>query len=210
MAPETAMKPDDAIETLRSVREYREDLTSQAAGFIWMIWGFVLLGMGLASQTAFLSGRYANYHIGWMDPLTTVLFPVAGGILTSVVYKMLAIQPKQPAWKIWLIGGVAIAVLGSLSLASNALFDFGPTAIMMAPLALLGAVLAVVLTILMREQAAMLPGFIASGVLFVAFLNVRFATFTEGPGADLLGNGALSLLNLVAFFVVGYIHTRRG
>ncbi len=211
MAPETAMDASAAIDTLREVRGHRERLTSQAAGFIWMVWGLVLLGIGLASQATFIIGRHAGYHIGWMDPLTTILFTAAGLLITQVVQKMMAIDTGRPAWQIWAIGAGAIVIMGTLLMASNSFGQFGPVpALMMAPLGLLGMAVAIALSIAMRKQVTMVPGLIAAGFLLIVFLNARFATFAAGPGADLLGNGLLNLINLGTFLGVGYYLVRRG
>ncbi len=201
-----------AIDTLESVEDYREGLTNQAAGFIWAIWGFALLGIGLVSFIGVLASVHLGVNASWMDFPAILLFTAVGALMTRAANHMMAIDLGSAAWKPWAFGAGAIIVFGGIVATSNALAaeGSGSSALMMAPLLMAGAIVAGTLALLMRKSVRMTVGWIAGGILLAGFFNARFAEFNDSLEVAIYGNLAIVVVVFATFLVVGWLVFRRG
>jgi hypothetical protein len=109
MATEPAMTPQDALTALSSVQGYRERLTAQAAGIVWMVWGLVisLAGMVAMVTTAqMLDGEKEVAIVLWG-------LAIAGGaLLTNAVLRMQALESRGPA--AWIPYAMGAGLLGAV------------------------------------------------------------------------------------------------
>ncbi len=203
----------EMLASLGEVREYRETMTRQAAGVIWIIWGLAVAAIGLYHLAYFLGSP------GTAGPGGTafVIFGGAGALATNAVWRGHALERdrQHKAWVAWLVGiGVPMTV-GALIMASNWLArGSGSTApdpaFMLAPLLMLGSVGAFLLTVLMRHHVPPVPGYVGAALLMVGFALARYLPLERQVWLDTVGNAGLSLVNLVTFAIIGWIHIRRG
>ena len=208
-----AMTPEQAIAALQEVRVHRERLTARATMLIWMVWGLVLGVMGFASQAAFL----ASYHAGWVDAVMVLVAGGVGATVTNGIWRAHALErdPTHRAWVPWAAGVGGLMLLGIVIWLTNVVARAqgttwgGEPGFMMAPVLLIGAVGAAIITALTRRVATW-PGALAAAVLAVGFAVTRFGAFERTDALDLVGNLALNLANMLVFVAVGAWIGRRG
>lgn len=214
MASDATMTPEQALQTISSVRDYRESLTARAAGIVWMVWGlalsfhaFAVLFVEFPGQGADVTqdgtGIMAN---GWALELTALVVMVASAAaLTNAVWRGHALQAERThaAWIPYIAGLVVVLVMGSMTTLSNMMGEFGPLGINFAPLALLAAAGAVAIAVLQRRRVPMLPGLAGALVLLNLFVFGRFIAFGQDHDIQSWGAAIMALSAIVVYSVVG-------
>lgn len=216
MASHPAMTPEQALQTVASVRAYRERLTARAAGIVWMVWGLALSFQAFAALFAEFPALGADVVEGdgpggmmaggWaLEIVAIVLMVFCGGGLTNAVWRAHALDAERQhaAW-IPYAAGLGIAVLFvALLTASNRLADVGPDGIAFAPLALFAAVGAVAIAVLQRRRVPMLPGLLGSLLLLNLFVFGRFLAFPQDHDTQSWGAAIMALAAITVYSAVG-------
>lgn len=219
MAPPTAaMTPEEALQTVAGVRQYRERLTARAAGIVWMVWGLALTfysflalfveAPGQGTDVFEGKGIMAN---GWILELVGLLLMVTwAGFVTNAVWQSHALEAERPhaAWIPFAAGVVVVVLIGALNTLSNQLVtaqghQVGPLGIAFAPLALLAAAGAVTIAVLQRRRVRMLPGLLGALALLNLFVWGRFLTFDQDFDTQSWGAAVMALSSLVVYSAVG-------
>lgn len=197
------MTPQDAIATLREVGNYRERLTARAAGLLWMVWGLVfgVVGFGLLAEILARVDR----SWWWYEAVLVPFCFAAGAFVSNTVWRAHALErdPAHRAWVAWAAAFGALAVMSGITTLLRLLVfsqrDADP-AFNLAPLLLAGATGAVLLALVARRRAPLLPGLLAAAALAAAFGVLSFGPWSYSPALELAGNMGL-VLGLVATYV---------
>lgn len=225
VSPPPAMTPDQALQTLAAVRDYRERLTGRAAGLVWMVWGFALALLASTDMLA-LSSDDAPQTEGWgirIDSAAVATMVVAlaclfaGVLVTNAVWKAHALErgERHRSWVTWvavaglLVAGSAIgvAIVEVLSRTSGPdTADLNYVIIM----PLVAAMAAAILGVLQRRRVSAWPGAAAALLLVLVQLVVPLANDIAQEG-DLIVNIQLSTFAILTTFVAtGLWYYKRG
>ncbi|MCA1811544.1 MAG: hypothetical protein LC623_05985 [Halobacteriales archaeon] len=206
MAPDPAITPQEAMAALASVKGYRERLTAQAAGIVWMVWGLVVLAVGLAT---FYGSDHAREEVKPVAFSLMAAVVAAGALLTNAVWRAHALETESHApWVPYAAGlGTFAAVVGGVELVDWLLSEVlhsqaGRTPLGFAPLNLLAAVGALAIALLQRRRVSPAPGFVAAAALFAVYLVAKFGAWDSSYHAY-FANSAWAGLDLLAYFAVG-------
>ncbi|MEA3203793.1 MAG: hypothetical protein QOI63_1472 [Thermoplasmata archaeon] len=206
MDADPSMTPQQALASLAAVQGYRERLTAQAAGIVWMVWGLVVLAIGLAT---FYGSDHAREEV---KPVAFALMGAvvaAGALLTNAVWRAHALEAEAHApWVPYAAGlGTLAAVVGAVELVDWLLSEvlrsaMGRTPLGFAPLNLLAAAGALAIALLQRRRVAPAPGLAAAAALFVVYLVAKLGPWGSDYHAY-FANSAWAGLALLAYFAVG-------
>lgn len=210
----TAMTPEEALQTIASVRAYRERLTARAAGLVWIVWGLALSFQAFAGLFVEMPGYGADVVDGegvmaggWILELAVLLLAVGcGGFLTNAIWRAHALETDRPhpGWLPFVAGIGVILVMVSLTVLSNQVDrQLGPQGIGFSPLALLAAAGAVAIAVLQRRRVRMLPGLLGALVLLNLFIFARFLAYPQDFDTQAWGAAVMALSALVVYFAVG-------
>lgn len=225
-----SMTPDQALQTLATVRDYRERLTGRAAGIVWMVWGFALallasidmiaLVDGDGSLAAGAAGSGAGTGFvwpGWITLLLPVAALVAAALTTNAVWRAHALErgATHRSWVAWvaivglLVAGAGIGFAVVQMLADGVSAD-DPASSYVLIMPLLAAVAAGIIAVLQRHRVSLLPGLAAAVLLIGLQFAIPLATSDELDAALMRGIQT-SMLGIVAVFVAtGLWYYKRG
>lgn len=213
-----AMTPEEALQTVASVRGYRERLTGQAAGIVWLVWGmaltfhaFLVLFVESPGQGADVVTGTGTLAKGWaLELLGLVLMVGWAGFVTNAVWRSHALEAERPhaPWIPFAAGLAVVLVVGAINTLSNQLAtdagqQFGPLGIGFAPLAFLAAAGAVAIALLQRRRVRMLPGLLGALLLLNLFVWGRFLSFAQDFDTQSWGSAVMALSALVVYGAVG-------
>lgn len=212
--PAPAMTPEEALQTVASVRTYRERLTARAAGIVWMVWGLALSFHAFAALFVEYLGLGADVVEGgpglmrhaWLLELIILVVTVAvASALTNAVWRGLALEAERshPAWVPYVAALLVILSLGAVVFLTNAAGQFGPSGIAFAPLALLAAVGAATIAVLQRHRVPVRAAAIGAVVLANVFVFGRFLSFDQGHDTQAWGAAVMALSAVVVYSAVG-------
>jgi len=218
MAPDATslapLDPKEALAALSGLHDYRERLTAQAAGIVWMAWGLVLAFVGLVSL-------YTNDHnrLDGHKEAAILLWLVAvaaGGFLTNAVWRAHALEREHPAWVPYVAGAVAVTLVVLFQEAVNWILHEGlHTGLGSAPLGfasfnLLPAVGAATLAWLQRKRVPGTPGWMAAVGFLALYLVGSFAPWPGGDPTNVYASCAWIGLGLAGFLAVGLTTWSKG
>lgn len=214
------MTPQEALQTIASVRGYRERLTARAAGLVWIVWGFALSFQAFAGLFVEMPGYGADVIAGqgvmaggWILELVVLVLAVGcAGFLTNAIWRAHALETDRPhpGWVPFVAGAGVILLMVSLTVLSNQTDQqLGPRGIGFSPLALLAAAGAVAIAILQRRRVRMLPGLLGALVLLNLFVFGRFVAYPQDFDTQSWGAAVMALSALVVYFLVGAWTMRR-
>lgn len=215
MAHEPAMTPQDALTTLASLKGYRERLTAQAAGIVWMVWGLVVAIVGFVTF-------YARGHVveGTKEVAygTMALTVAVGALLSNAVWRAHALETErpQPWWIPYLAGGLALAGVVAAEELLDALLGevlrtrVGLTPLGFAPLNLAGAAGAFTIALLQRRRVRASPGITIGCILLAVYLIAKFGTWSQAPDTVFFASFGWAALCLVSYVSVGLWTTSHG
>lgn len=212
------MSPAEALETLATVRGYREGLTARAAGIIWMVWG-ATLGFMLATNMVFeFADSTLRASAYWPGAITVgvaglVAAVVVGGLLTNMIWRAHALgrEGLPPPWVAFAAAVVFIlAFIGLSFILKQVLYNTVRLGFNFAPLLLFGSLGCLTMAVLLKGRVRPTAGLAASGALFAAFLAAYFVPVAYDYGMQMLAALAFCLAIVAAFVTVGLIHARNG
>lgn len=211
-----AMTPEQALQTIAAVRDYRERLTARAAGIVWLVWGLALSFQAFAALFVEFPGLGADVVEGdgaggmmaggvWLEAAAVLIMVAAGAALTNAVWRAHALETERPhaPW-IPYVSALALAITFiALVTASNMLLDVGPDGIGFAPLALFAAAGAVAIAVLQRHRVPMLPGLLGALALLNLFVFGRFLPYPQDLDTQAWGAAVMALSAIVVYSAVG-------
>lgn len=212
------MSPDEALETLATVRDYREGLTARAAGIVWIVWG-VTLGFMLAINMVFEFDdsqlRDSPYHVGAISVgLAGIVGAlVVGGLLTNITWRAHALgrEGLPPPWVAFAAAVVVILSFIGLSLIlKQVLYNVVRIGFNFAPLLLFGSFASLAMAVLLKGRVRPTAGFVASGVLFAGFITAYAVPVAYDYGMQMMAALSFCFAIVIAFVTVGLIHVRNG
>ncbi|HUR26367.1 MAG TPA: hypothetical protein VM327_10185 [Candidatus Thermoplasmatota archaeon] len=218
------MTPEEALQTIASVRGYRERLTARAAGLVWMVWGLALSFHAFAALFVEFPGFGADVVEGdgvmpggWVLELIDIGVTIAcAGILTNAIWRAHALETERThaPWIPFAAGAGVILLMIALTLLSNQAsttvgHQLGPLGIAFAPLALLAAAGAVAIAVLQRRRVPMWPGMLGALVLLNLFVFGRFISYPQDVDTQSWGAAMMALSSIVVYFAVGTWTMRR-
>lgn len=211
-----AMTPEEALQTVASVRGYRQRLTGKAAGIVWMVWGLALtlvLNAGIqvdfAPQTlksdAWLAGNIAVGALG-------ILLAVAAGALASnAIWRAFALE-GEPGHRAWLPYAVGVGLVVVFFLVANGIGFVGDLlgwSGYYSPMHLLSALGAFAIAYLQRSRVSPVAGYVAGSVLLLV-LALTFFPAGDTEQARVLAGRAVTFVPLIIYTAVGLLHIRQG
>ena len=216
---DSAMTPNEALQTIASIRAYRERLTPRAAGLVWIVWGFAL-ALDLVLSIAFNFVDDAKL-VGY-DPTARLVALVAGGLFciggaagaTNAIWRSHSIGAERPfpAWVPFVaILGFTVGI-NALLLGLQWLNGFRPfPGLDYAPMLLIAAGGAATLAFLQRRRVTLGPGLGAALSLFGFFLMATFLPIgAPSQGVEHIGALLFALAPLPIYGIVGFAHLRQG
>lgn len=222
-----AMTPEEALQTVASVRGYREQLTARAAGNVWMVWGLVLAILAVSDLVGLHEMEAADESVeeGWSfafpgwAPLVAMALALAGGaVATNAIWKANALEAggRHRSWVAWVgilgllvivaaIGVTTVEIMGRVVDPTTAPDD---TYILLSPT--LAAVAAGAIALLQRKRVAAWPGLGAAAALLGA--QALIPLLVSGSLQDKIFSGAFWSMTctIAVFFAVGLWHSRKG
>ncbi|MEA3136547.1 MAG: hypothetical protein QOC71_828 [Thermoplasmata archaeon] len=233
MGPDAyAMTPEQATETIASVRDYRQALTARAAGTLWLVWGLAMAGIAMldviiaptiqVDPSTLEPGWNVQEH-GWVYMLLPVTMLLGAVLATNATWKAHALEmrSRHRPWVAWLVAiglVAAVAVVGLIAIAlALTITDPSPapgqpafenTYVFVTPVLSGGA--ALVLAVLLRRRVTPWPG-LAAGIVLLAWMAV--APFALGGTlSDQVANAGIVhvVLCMATLGAVGLLHFRRG
>jgi hypothetical protein len=213
MAP-GAITPQQALESLGSIKEYRERLTMQAAGIVWMVWGLVITVCGLAA----VYGNAQMVDGGKEAVMALWALAICGGALvTNAVLRMQALEARGPAaWIPYAVGAGALAAVvlldtGVVELARHG-FGLARThkALGFGSYNLLPAAGALAIAYLQRRRVAPTLGYVVAAAFLALYVVAVFSPGGPGPASGFFWSSLWLGLGLVVYLGVGLRTCVRG
>ncbi len=211
------LTPAGALEAIGSIRLYRERLTPQAAGTVWLVWGLALAAVGTLggdlSAIAYVGLLGMIQVLGpWLADLALL---GAAVVTTNAIWRSHALErgTEHPAWIAWVVATVvAVGVLGLgvaagivyLALFGGQIMDFRVLALPLATAA------AVALAVMQRTRVPAGPGLLAGALLFIAQFVLPAVALVTSYQAYTMVMAWDRLWVILAFGAVGLWHLRRG
>lgn len=212
------MTREEALQTVASVRGYRERLTSQAAGIVWMVWG-VTLGFLLMTSLVYdfadgqvREGAWWPAAVG-IGVAGNLLGLALGGLLTNAVWKAHALQGEglPPRWLAFAAAIVfVLSFMGLSALLKAALYSTVRLGFNYAPLLLFGGLACATMAFLLRGRIAPRAGLVAAGALLAAFVVAYAVPLAWDAGMQMAGAVLFCLLDVVGFVATGLWYYKRG
>jgi len=201
------LRPEDALAEIAALRGYRERLTAQAAGVVWMVWGLVIALAGLVAlftTAQFVDGEKEVALLLWG------LAICGGALVTNAVLRMQALETASgpAAWAPYALGAGALAAVvlldGGLAWAATHLFGLPRGhGLGFASFNLLPAAGAATIAFLQRRRLGPGLGYAAAAAFLALGLAGMFAPWNPGAAAAFFWSCAWLALALVAYFALG-------
>lgn len=213
-----AMTPQQALDTIASLRDYRERLTARAAGIVWMVWALTL-GFAVMGQLAFEFAAPDVRDGAWFPAAVGVMVAVAlgalalGGLATNAVWRAHAVEGEglPPRWMAFAAGTVfVLAFIGLSAILRALLYQQTGLGFNFAPLLLLGSLGCATMAFLLRARLPPRPGLVAAAALFAGFVAAYLVPVPWDASLQMGGAVLFALLDVAAFAAVGLRHTLQG
>lgn len=216
--PDDSFTPIQALDALASLAGYRERLTSQAAGIVWMIWGLVITPLPIFFAAAFQHNLNGGTFMAELA-VAVALCAGAGGLATNAVWRAHALeQSARPArWIAYASSAGVLVAAFVLAMATDlipighlVLGDAYPiTGLSFAGLGLLGSAGAATISLLQRTRVSPGPGLACAFALLALTLMGRYGIFAQDDATQATAALVYAAFTLIGFFAVGVWTMRR-